>query len=165
MPQPDDRIIELLEDLTACLCSNLIVGDDVEFAGCFCIPIPGQFVGQAHLGGAADIAWVRLVTTFPSNVPGQQLNAPAAQVFGTTYLVEMGVMRCWQINKNATPTAAQLQARFRQQMRDLGSMQRALVCCSGKSWDPNQYVVGNYQPIGPDGDMYGGAQSIALQLE
>lgn len=165
MPQPDDRIIELLEDLTACLCSELIVGDAAEFAGCFCIPLPGQFPGQAYLGKGADIAWVRLVSTFPSNTPGQQLNAPASQVFGTSYLVEMGVMRCWKINTNNTPTPAQLQSAWRQQMRDLGSMQRALACCTGKSWNANQYVVGNYVPMGPDGDVYGGVQSVALQLE
>lgn len=165
MPQPDDRIIELLEDLTACLCSELIVGDEDVFDGCFCIPIPGQFVGQAYLGAGADIAWVRLVTTFPSNTPGQQLNAPAAQVYGTTYIVEMGVMRCLKIKPTGTPTAAQLQQWWRQQMRDLGSMQRALACCTGKSWDANQFVVGSYVPVGPDGDLLGGTQSVALQLE
>jgi hypothetical protein len=162
MSQPADRIIALLEDLTACLCSEVAEDDSTM---CFCIPIPGQFVGQAYLGGAADIAWVRLVTTFPSNIPGQQLNIPAAQVFGTTYLVEMGVMRCWNIKRTNTPTPEQLMAAWRQQMVDLGAMQRALQCCTGKSWDPNQYVVGNYQPIGPDGDMIGGAMSVALQLE
>src|SRR5690349_23660354 len=95
MPQPDDRIITLLNDLQACLCAELST-DDEPAPTCLCVPIPGSFPAQAYMGTEGDVAWVRLANYFGSNSPGQQSVQPFNQVHARTLLIEVGVVRCFE---------------------------------------------------------------------
>lgn len=164
MPQPDDQILELLTDLAGCLCSELTPEGGEPFP-CLCSPIPGNFPGQSYAGEGNDQAWVRLADFFPSNAPGQQQQRPVSEVFSRSLIVEMGVMRCFTWPNRSEFSSRLLDELFTQQMRDLGAMERALQCCVGRSWDESQLVVGNYRPIGPEGNMYGAVRSLALQID
>src|SRR6478736_1573141 len=164
MPQPDDTIITLMSDLSACLCAELATMAGTEDPPtCFCTPIPGSFPGQAYMGQGEDIAWVRLADMFPSNTPAQQNNVPLAMVAASTLIVEMGVMRCFSPNRDGSWSQEELHDLWLIQMRDLGAMQRAIQCCTGRSWDDNQVVVVNYVPVGPEGDVVGGRIPLAVQ--
>lgn len=164
MPQPDDRIIEFLTDLSACLCAEITPEGAEEPPTCLCIPIPGNFPAQAYAGSGEDQAWVRLVDTFPSSVPGQQWQGTYDQAFGTSLVVEMGVARCFKLPRNGVFTETLLTSLWTQQMRDLGAMRRAIACCTGRSWDAGALVVGNYRPIGPEGNMSGAVIGLAIQI-
>jgi hypothetical protein len=165
MPEPDDKIIALLTDLQGCLCAQLTPEGAEGPPLCLCIPIPGVYPGQAYAGVGQELAWARVADYFPSNTPGVQSLLPYNATHGRTVLIEMGVLRCHSVPKNGNYTSDQLLAMSTRQMEDIGSMERALACCTGASWDANQFVVGNYRPIGPEGDLYGGAISIAMQIE
>lgn len=164
MPQPDDKIIALLEALATCLCTEL-GSDGEEPPNCLCGLIPGIFPAQSYAGVGEDMAWVRLGDYFGSNSPGAQLQLPYNQVFGHTILIEMGVIRCVEWPADSMFEQNQLHGMTIQQIRDLGAMERAIACCAGSSWDDNQFVVGNYRAIGPEGDTLGGVISIAMQFE
>lgn len=165
MPQPDDRILELLTDLAGCLCSELTPDDADEPFMCLCNPIPGNFPAQSYAGEGEDMAWVRLVDFIATNTPGQQNQLTADRVFGRSLLVEMGVVRCFEWPERSEFGTDLLNDMFSRQMRDLGAMERALQCCVGRSWDQNQLVIGNYRPIGPEGNLYGGVRTLALQID
>lgn len=164
MPQPDDLILERLNDLAACLCAELTPAGADEVPMCLCIPVPGAFMAQAYVGEGEDVAWVRLADSFPSNRPGVQHVNTFDQVGGTSLMVEMGVMRCFPVNQDGSVDPGDLTETWRQQIRDLGAMRRAIQCCTGRSWSARDLVVGNYRPIGPEGDLVGGVISLALQV-
>lgn len=165
MPNPDDRIIQLLEALTTCLCGEIVdAAPDEAPIPCLCSPLPGAFPGQAYQGGGEDMAWVRLVNYFPSNTPGVQSNLPYKSAVGRSMLIEVGILRCVEWPADSMFSAEELQPIWEQQMRDLGIMERAIACCTGRTWDDGQFVEGNYVPIGPDANVVGGAISLALQL-
>lgn len=162
--EPEDTIITLMSDLAACLCSELAaISGDGEPPTCFCTPIMGAFPGQAYLGTAGDIAWLRVVDTFGSNTPGEQTGLTFDQTSGETVIVEMGVMRCFSPPKSWG--GDDLHELWVRQMQDWGAMKRAIACCTGRSWDDNQLVVGNYVPMGPEGDIFGGMIPLAIQIE
>jgi len=166
MPQPDDTIITLMSDLSACLCAELgaMAGTD-SAPTCFCTPIPGSFPGQAYVGEGEDIAWVRLVEMYPSNTPGQRLATTLDTAAAMTLIIEVSVMRCFQLRRDGTWNETMLNDLWERQMRDVGALQRAIQCCTGRTWDENQVVVGNYVPMGPQGDMLGGMIPLAVQIE
>lgn len=166
MPQPDDRIITRLEDLSACLCAELaeMNGPDGSPPACLCIPIPGSFPAQAFSTGGEDMGWVRLVDKFPSNTPGQQAALTYNMVSGFTVVIEMGVARCFEYPDDSVFDEEHLTQIWRQQMRDIGAMDRAINCCTGRSWRGNDFVVGNYRSMGPEGNMLMGLITIAMQF-
>lgn len=90
---------------------------------------------------------------------------PYNQVAARTLLIEVGVVRCFEWPDDSMFGEGDLTVIWKQQMRDLGAMERAIACCTGRSWDGNQFVLGNYIPIGPEGNMGGGMFSIAMQID
>lgn len=163
--EPDTKIITLLTDLQACLCSELTPEGEDRAPLCLCVPVPGAFPGHAYAGQGNDVAWVRLADYFPSNTPGVQAPLPFSSANGRTLLIEMGVVRCHAVPERLEYDEDLLTEIWTAQMRDLGAMERALACCTGRSWDANQFVIGNYRAIGLEGDMAGGMLSIAMQIE
>jgi hypothetical protein len=164
MPQPDDDIITRLEDLTACLCGEMTPEDAEEPAACLCIPIPGSFPAQAFSGKGEDMGWVRLVDKFPSNAPGQQSPLTYNMVSGFSVIVEIGIARCFDFPDDSMFDEEQLTAIWRQQMRDIGIIDRAIACCATRTWHGNEFIVGNYSSMGPEGNMLMGRVQIAMQL-
>lgn len=165
MPQPDGKIIELFTDLQACLCSELTPEGDDEPPLCLCVPLPGFYPAQTYAGVGTEVAWVRLADYFPSNSPGVQAQVPFNAAHGRTLLIEVGVLRCYDVPDDGEFDSELLMSMWLRQMADLGAIERAIACCTGRSWDSNQFVVGNYRPIGPEGDLFGGAMAIAMQIE
>lgn len=164
MPEPDDTIKTLLQDLSTCLCNEITVPPATEPPTCLCIPIPGIFPADVY-GGAGDMAWVRLVDMFPSNTPGVQFEGTYDQSFSSSIIVEMGITRCYKVPNKGVLGERLLLSMWEQQMSDVGAMERAIVCCTGRTWDASQLRVGNYRPRGPEGELYGGVKVLALQLD
>lgn len=166
MAEPDDTIISMMSSLSACLCAQL-----AELAGteepptCFCTPILGEFPGQAYIGKGTDIAWVRLFDMFPSSAPGQRAALTLDRLPATSLMIELGVMRCFSLPKDGAYSEQMLHDLWVIQMRDVGALQRAISCCTGRTWEENQIVVGNYVPMGPQGDLFGGMIPLAVQIE
>lgn len=163
MPNPDDRILGYLNGLATCLCTELAALDGAP-PRCLCGIIPGSFPGQSYGGVGVDMAWVRLANYFGSNTAGAQLQLTYDRVLGRTLVIEIGVVRCFKVPRGGVFDEVSLADMTTRQMRDLGAIERAIACCSSATWNGHDFVVGNYVPIGPEGDVFGGLFQIALQM-
>lgn len=128
---------------------------------------PGAGIPADWAGGCGDRngqAWVRLVSVYPSTAFPQP--ATAARVGAKlAFDVELGVLRqaiVWNEDDNGDglpPTDEQNEYMSELQTLDMLAMHAALVCCLDDNPD---MVLGLYEPLGPDGDMYGGTWSATV---
>jgi hypothetical protein len=83
---------------------------------------------------------------------------------GVGIMLEIGVMRCIRIEDNglSLPAEEMLEA-TRLQTADMLAMMQAVRCCSGL--DSNQYVMGTYTPLGPDGGLVGGTWALSVLVD
>lgn len=154
-------VMTKLAALAECLC------DQINASGlptpCLCSVIPGAAlpldVGTCDDGNG--IAYVRLVATYPSVSVGVADITPGNCDKGLGFDIELGLFRCFPME--AEPSAAEvlLEAAVLQ-MADLDAMRRALNCCD---WLPSKdFVVGQYQPFGPDGGVVGGFMPLSAWI-
>jgi hypothetical protein len=156
----DTDIWPALNRLVDCLCTELAAaGLDT----CYCGLLPGdqiaaQYVDQRTRQG---MAWVRLVGGWPySTFPAQDSRALCAGP--VAFEVEIGSLFCAPAfadsRGNPPSLAAQLEA-VRVQMAAMAAMRRAIVCCLGTG---KNAVLGQYVPIGPEGDVVGGTWNVII---
>lgn len=155
-----DRLTALAE----CLCA------EIGKAGprtCFCGVVPGSGAVAEYSGNCNDkcgMAWVRLVTIYPSDGVGQQAEAVGNCYLGTDAIVEVGILRCAAMpdDRGNPPTGYALLQSFEQQTTDALTMQRAIMCCEAIS--PKDIILGVYTPQGPLGGMVGGVWQFTMGL-
>lgn len=154
---PDSVIWPGVDALATCLCQELIRSGLPET--CFC----GVVAGEVAFDLAEEdrgLAWVRLVQVFPSTTFPIGATGVRSCMAPLVAEVEVGVMRCFPAAKQGeqgTETehwnAAQLQ------QADMMAMYRAVQCCYGKF---DEFAIGAYTPIGPDGGYLGGTWQVWL---
>lgn len=151
-----------LEVLAACLCEQLAEADAET---CFCGVIPGQAVPMDLMNRCDEssaecgMAYVRLAGAYPSSVIGVPDQNPGNCGTGIGFDVEIGIYRCFPLaDDGGPPPAEEMDAAFRAQMVDLAVMRETVICCT---WlDGKDFVLGNYQPYGPEGGIIGGTFSL-----
>lgn len=141
----------LLSAMRDCLC------EAIEGSGrpvCFCGILAGALA--VHDYGDDGQAWVRLVTTFPTESFPQPAGAGGRCGSAQAYQVEVGIIRCAALAEmDGTPADVQEQEYAAEvQMADMELMRQAIACCVGSNYE---YVLGQYLPMGPAGGVVGGA--------
>lgn len=157
---PVTALQAVVEVLAACLCEQLQDGPDL----CFCGVLPGSEVA-ADVMACPDggMAYVRVVSIYPSTVVGIANITPANCQWGQGFDVELGVFRAFPLDENgAMPDDDITLEATRWQMWDAQAMQKALACCT---WLPKMdFVVGQYAPTGPEGGVLGGIIPVSAML-
>lgn len=150
---PVTPLMTRLAALAECLCEQ--IESDGTPTPCLCSVIPGAAlpldVGTCDDGNG--IAYVRLVTTYPSVEVGVSDITPGNCDKGLGFDIELGLFRCFPMDPEPSPADVLLEAATLQ-LADLDTMRKALGCCD---WLPrSDFVIGQYQPFGPDGGVVGG---------
>lgn len=125
-----------------------------------------------HFGGTTDDcaqAWVRLAGLYRSSnfpLPDQDLTGGGCLVAEYAAILELGVIRCWPtMGRNGAPgdpVAKQLRALDVQ--NDAYAMVRAVNCCWAVEDGPS-YLVGTWQPTGPEGGVVGGYLQVTVAVQ
>lgn len=155
-----DPIAQILDDLSTCLCAQILT--DGLPPTCFCGVVPGADVALDYAGDcdeACGMAWVRLATTYPSASVGTPVEQPGNCAVGIGLEVEMGVVRCIDVGEGTSPPdLATLRAAAALQTADMLAMWRAVACCrQSKDW-----AIGQYTPYGPEGGVVGGVLGLNI---
>jgi hypothetical protein len=164
----DTLIYPVMIELSACLCR------EIDQSGlptpCSCGLIAGELTAD-YCGTCVDNtcggqAWVRFVDSYPTTQFPTPSQVPSNCYTPWAFTIEMGIIRCKPVGKangarGYTPPSLEQQVdAIRLQTADMAAMRRALQCCFGTT-DRN-YVIGNYQPVGPEADCLGGAYTITV---
>lgn len=169
----DSRVDDIMQLISLCVCE--------EFAGeplCFCGEIAGALAydamgvgGECYDGDGDETgsencgqAWVRLASAFPARGVGVPETTPANCASSIGLTVEIGALRCIRIEENglALPADEMLEA-VRLQRADMLAIMRAIMCCDGL--DSNQYSLGAYTPVGPEGGIVGGFWLLSVLVD
>jgi hypothetical protein len=170
VPFREDTIIyPAMIALSACLCTEIEVSGLPE--PCSCGPIIGELVLE-YCGACADgkcggQAWVRLVSVFPSVEFPAPLLATNNCAAPLAFQLEVGIVRCKPLGSTSgvrgfvPPNLEQTVEALRLQTADIAAMRRAVQCCFGNT--DQDYILGQYQPVTPDGSCLGGAFTVYVR--
>lgn len=155
---PDGVIWPGLDQLATCLCEELIRSGLPEL--CFC----GVVAGTPALDLTDEdkgMAWVRLLQVYPSTTFPQPTSTPSSCTAPLVAQVEIGVMRCFPaaMDVEHLPTEQEQWDAARLQQADMMAMYRAIQCCYKKF---DEFSIGAYTPLGPDGGLVGGTWQVFL---
>jgi hypothetical protein len=150
--------------LAACLCTQ--AKEDGSPDLCFCGVLPGDAVVADYVGegceDACGMAWVRLVTAYPSNGVGRIAEGVGncGKELGAD--LEIGFLRCLpEPDADGTPpTHEEMLEAVEQQTADMFTMLKAVTCCDALS--SKDYILSAYTPTGPMGLIYGGTFTVRL---
>lgn len=152
-----DRINADLAALAGCVCAGL---DPV----CACAIMVGSelydFQPDEDCEEECSRAWVRVAEAYPATGIGIQEEATNANCEGMINLqIEIGVVRCIEVPSDGeAPTVSALLAASVQQIRDMVAIRKAILCCEHFE----DYMLGTYTPIGPEGPQIGGIWTMAV---
>lgn len=153
----DKSIWPAITSLTSCLCQTLV--DRGLPPVCICTPFPGEDITTEYVTEDAGMAWVRLVSAYPSTAfPSPAADATCAAPLG--FEVEIGVAYCAPIGSSdgSPPTFADHFESAELQLAAMSAMRVAMQCCfPGHRMD---VVLGQYTPTGPQGGVVGGVWSL-----
>ena len=160
----DIPIFDRLVTIRDCLCTQIEV--DGLCAVQFCGIVPGEAAAGDYFncaGGPKNgMAWVRLDSAYMATAVGQADLTINNCAKDTGFDVEVGIMRCANIvaeqGRPANPKKVHEAAA--QQIADMETMIRAIRCCDEIS--NKDHVIGNYQPLGPEGGIVGGILTVSL---
>lgn len=148
-------ISEMIASLATCLCAEL---DPTP--SCFCGVLAGgdpyDAMGDCDAGDCGQ-AWVRLLGVVPATTVGQPDLTLRNCSAGLSYDLEIGVLRCFPSQEGPLDEAEML-AIAEQQYDDMLAMRRAVNCCD----ELDEYILGPYIPVGPDGGAIGGVWNLTL---
>ena len=152
------NISDTLVALAACLCEEL---NDPDL--CFCGVLPGAQPYDAMGTGCTNHgqAWVRLASGFPSNRVGEPVTTVDNCDTGQGYTVEVGILRKFPIQAQPLKSEVIIEHALAQ-IADMELMRKAISCCDALR--PKDFILGGWNPIGPDGDVIGGTWTLTLGL-
>lgn len=157
----DTHIWPVMEELAACLCNEIVNAGLPDT--CFCGILPGSQIAADYVTPKAGMAWVRLgsgwpYTNFPSfDQRGSSCASPLA------FQIEVGVLYCSPVFRDSRgnpPTVSAQADAARIQVAAMAAMHRAIACCLGGA--PKGIAMGQYTPIGPEGDVVGGMWEVIV---
>lgn len=167
----DNSVFTQMASIAECLCGKIVENDLPPL--CFCGIIAGEAPYDAMgVGGECDEddedsgcgqAWVRLVNGYPSTNVGQADVMPGNCSNGFGFDLEIGILRCSRIEeKGGALPAEEVLEGVQLQIADMLTMQEALLCCP--DLNNEDFILGQYQPIGPGGGVLGGTWLISVGL-
>lgn len=155
---PDLEVWPKLVLLADALCQE--IADSGLEEPCFCGIMPGAGIALDYVDGceAGGMAWVRMVTAFPS----QTFPEPDVDINGCdqamAFQAEVGIIRAFRVPDNGEPpTQGDMLTAAEVQMAEMAAMRRAILCRF-----TGTVALGQYTPIGPDGGALGGAWSLSV---
>jgi len=159
MTLPYNGVMARLEALAACLCAQIEDPDNGVPKVCYCGVVPGDQPPAAYAGDckvACGMAWVRLATLYPATGVGVADSRPSRCTPALGIDVEVGILRCMSVGdeRGNLPSAREQRDAVDLQMADSVVMLKALLCC--EAFDSDVVIVGQYQPLGPQGGLVGG---------
>lgn len=150
----DTSVWPVLEALRTCLCETLQADDVAPTPECFC----GITYGDITLHDYKDMAWIRLVSAFPSaNLTSLDVNSVCGSPLSME--VEVGVINCAPIMTGRTkPDVEAHEMAALLQVKQMRSMRRAIQCCLDRDIERR---LNAYTPL-TLGDAYGGFWTVNL---
>jgi len=143
-----DRMIEV----ASCLCAQIITDGSPE--PCFCGVVPGDSVVLAYATDCESrdgMAWVRLISMYPSSTLGEQAFVPGNCTGGIGAEVELGIVRSYPVSGDGEePPPAVLEEIVRQQVKDAMTLYRTVMPCFANRWARLGMVIGGAR-FGPGG--------------
>jgi len=164
---PSNPAFGRLAALATCLCAQIQDPLNGVPDVCFCGIVPGE-AALGDYAGDCDVkcgmAWVRMVTIYPSNSVGAALLEPGNCKHGMGMDVEMGMLRCISAGDSLgnPPSPEELLAASELQIADALVMHRAVYCCD--TIPPRDVILGQYQTIGPSGGLVGGFFNMSMAI-
>jgi hypothetical protein len=153
-------IFETLEQLAACLCVQ--IEDDGLMDPCFCGVVPGTGMVYGYLGDNCEqgVAWVRLEMAYPANAVGQMAIVEGNCESSLGADVEVGILRPMPVGDEFgnLPSGEIITGIAGLQIADAITMRKAISCCS----HAEEWILGGYTPLGPEGGVVGGAWTINM---
>jgi hypothetical protein len=152
----DPTIWPGLDALATCLCQEVIRAGIPSL--CFCGVVAGQ-VAFDVTDDDRGMAWVRVVQAYPSTSFPQPAIGVRSCLAPLVAELEIGLVHCFPASKDpeTVPTEQDQWDAAMLQQADMMVLYRAIQCCYGKF---DEYAVGIYQPIGPDGGWVGGTWQV-----
>lgn len=152
----------LIDNLAECLCAEVNADDSLCFCGVLVGTAPYDVSGECSDQKCGQ-AWVRLVLSYPASEVGVADTTIGNCGKGLGLDLELGVMRCFPISEEP-PTEAELLAVSDKQIEDMLGMRRAITCCFADEEEDIGYVMGEYTPVGPEGEggQVGGVWLISV---
>lgn len=167
----ENKVFSQMAAIAECLCGKNAENGLPPL--CFCGIIAGETAYDATgIGEGCDEddenagcgqAWVRLVSAYPSSNVGQADVMPGNCGNGFGFDLEIGMLRCIRIEEEGgvLPAEEMLEA-VQLQVADMLTMQQALLCCEALKME--DFVLGQYAPIGPMGGLVGGTWLISVSV-
>lgn len=160
-------LADTVEALATCLCAQLLAAGTPRL--CFCGLVSGTEVpldlatSAGKCRNANGFAFIRLASTYPSTQVGVADLTPGNCAKSQGLDLEVGVFRCYPVMRDGSnPPPDKMLASTKLQYADEQTMRKAISCCG---WlEPEDFVVGLYVPIGPEGGIVGGTIPISAQL-
>jgi hypothetical protein len=150
-------ITQTMSQIATELTATLTVEErPVEWSGV----VPGDAV-VADYGDGEDMAWVRLVTSYNSEFVGVVDERVGACATGFGVELEVGILRCFSPDPQGLEDH-ELLAMAEIQHLDMMTIRKVLICT--QAYGEKDFILGAYRPLGPMGDMYGGAWTVMLGL-
>ena len=160
----DGGVWPIMTRLSDCLCAEL---DAALEAGdpqvCFCGVLPGDAV-LADYAGAGLMGWVRLVNSYPTTAFPDPVEASSCATMWA-HTLEIGIMECvpaFADSTGALPSQEEQHDYARRQLAAMQVLRRAVQCCLEAGGVDIDYVITSYDPVGPQGEVYGGTLSVTV---
>lgn len=158
---------EIASALATCLCAQ--IATDGLPPTCFCGVVPGAAATQDYMGTCDEddpcgMAWVRIVTMYPSTIVGQQdMSFPNCSK-GVGLDIEVGMMRCMSVGdaNGGPPSDAEMLEASMVAHTEALTMRKAIQCCP--ALQEVAVILGQYLPMGPLGGVVGGAWTIHVGI-
>lgn len=164
----DNIVFSQMAAIAECLCAQIKENDLPGLCFCGILGGDGPYdmtgVGDDCEEGGCGQAWVRFVTGYPSTEVGVALQTPNnCKSNGFGYDLEVGITRCVTIpDDGEAMDHAEMLAASQLQIADMLTMQQALLCCN--ALNSEDFVLGAYIPIGPEGGILGGRWILSITL-
>lgn len=167
MTLPYNPAFARLQALAACLCAEILDPANGVPDVCYCGVVPGAGPPAVYAGNCKDkcgMAWVRLASVYPATAVGVASIVPARCDVGMGVDVEVGILRCMSVGdeRGNLPSPQEQTDAVELQMADMLVMWKAILCCS--AIPSGDIILGQYQPLGPEGGLVGGAFTLSLAV-
>ena len=153
-------IANLMLKMRECLCNEVA-------PTCWCGLYPGDQVPMEFCGecdsGKCGMAYVRLASAYPSSeFPFPDSDAQC--VAPLAYQVAVGVMRCVPVanDDGSLPDPGDILTSTLAHLDDQQAVARAVRCCVTTNAHGMAHVMGEWQPIGPQGGCVGGEVMVTV---